>query len=198
MQARQVTIGGVYIVKVSGRESRVRIERECRSGGWYGTNLRTGREVRIRTAGRLRRPADDTATAYAEEHPAKQYKRKPRPPQARPIGTDDGWLELDGTNKICEAIRETRHQIHNRQIDPQRLELHRRQLDLCFPEFIRFQELKSLGIIRKQLTHDEARTVYNLLGESPEHFNRQDFATKWVLTNLLQELLTTEVKRRTS
>lgn len=54
MQKQNITIGHTYIVKVSGSLAKVRITRECNYGGWYGTNLATGREIRIRTAARLR------------------------------------------------------------------------------------------------------------------------------------------------
>ena len=54
MQKQDVHIGTIYIVKVSGMLAKVRITREHTRGGWYGTNLATGREIRIRTAARLR------------------------------------------------------------------------------------------------------------------------------------------------
>jgi hypothetical protein len=54
MQKQNVHIGTAYIVKVSGTLAKVRITREHPRGGWYGTNLATGREIRIRTAARLR------------------------------------------------------------------------------------------------------------------------------------------------
>ena len=54
MQKHNVKVGSTYIVKVSGTLTRVRITREHARGGWYGTNLATGREIRIRTAARLR------------------------------------------------------------------------------------------------------------------------------------------------
>ena len=54
MQKHNVTIGTTYSVKVSGSLAKVRLTRECNYGGWYGTNLATGREIRIRTAARLR------------------------------------------------------------------------------------------------------------------------------------------------
>ena len=54
MQKHNVTIGTTYSVKVSGTLAKVRLTRECNYGGWYGTNLATGREIRIRTAARLR------------------------------------------------------------------------------------------------------------------------------------------------
>ena len=57
MQKQNVHIGTTYIVKVSGTLAKVRITREHPRGGWYGTNLATGREIRIRTAARLRSEA---------------------------------------------------------------------------------------------------------------------------------------------
>ncbi len=57
MQKHSVKVGSTYIVKVSGTLARVRISREHDRGGWYGINLATGREIRIRTAARLRSEA---------------------------------------------------------------------------------------------------------------------------------------------
>ena len=54
MQKQNIHIGTTYIVKVSGTLAKVRITRKHPRGGWYGTNLATGREIRIRTAARLR------------------------------------------------------------------------------------------------------------------------------------------------
>ena len=60
MKKADVQIGGVYVVKVSGRLSPVKILRlnEYHAIGvqtWTGRNLDTGREVTIRSAARLRR-----------------------------------------------------------------------------------------------------------------------------------------------
>jgi hypothetical protein len=59
MKKQDVQIGSTYIVKVSGTLAKVRINGESPYGGWRGTNLATGREVRIRSAARLRRPANE-------------------------------------------------------------------------------------------------------------------------------------------
>ena len=74
MQKQNVHIGTTYIVKVSGTLAKVRLTREHDRGGWYGTNLATGREIRIRTAARLRseaKPAqgisDDEARQIVDE-----------------------------------------------------------------------------------------------------------------------------------
>ena len=59
MKKRDIEIGNTYIVKVSGVLAKVRITGESPYGGWRGLNLATGREVRIRSAARLRRPANE-------------------------------------------------------------------------------------------------------------------------------------------
>jgi hypothetical protein len=67
MQKQNVHIGTTYIVKVSGTLAKVRLTREHARGGWYGTNLATGREIRIRTAARLRSEAPTTQEISPEE-----------------------------------------------------------------------------------------------------------------------------------
>ena len=64
MQKRNVQIGSTYIVKVSGTLAKVRLTRECIYGGWYATNLATGREIRIRTAARLRAEVKPAAEGH--------------------------------------------------------------------------------------------------------------------------------------
>ena len=67
MQKQNVHIGTTYIVKVSGTLAKVRLTREHPRGGWCGTNLATGREIRIRTAARLRLEAPRSqGTSYDE------------------------------------------------------------------------------------------------------------------------------------
>lgn len=61
MKKSEVEIGGTYIAKVSGKLTGVRITRESPYGGWDGTNLATGRAVRIRGGGRLRRKVNKAA-----------------------------------------------------------------------------------------------------------------------------------------
>jgi len=61
MKKSQIKVGGTYTAKVSGFVVPVRIESESPHGGWIGTNILTHREVRIKTAARLRREIDPTA-----------------------------------------------------------------------------------------------------------------------------------------
>ena len=55
MLKRDVIVGNVYLVKVSGKLASVRLTAESPHGGWVGRNETTGREVRIKTAAKLRR-----------------------------------------------------------------------------------------------------------------------------------------------
>ena len=54
MKKHNIKVGSIYLVKVSGTLAKVRLTREHPRGGWYGTNLDTGREIRVRTAARFR------------------------------------------------------------------------------------------------------------------------------------------------
>ena len=55
MRMKDVKIGRVYAVRVSGTLQPVRIDDVASYGaGWSGTNLRTNRAIRIRSAQRLR------------------------------------------------------------------------------------------------------------------------------------------------
>jgi len=60
MRKADVEVGKVYSAKVSGNLVIVRLDRESRYGGWEGTNLYTGRRVRLKTAGRLRSPVPES------------------------------------------------------------------------------------------------------------------------------------------
>ncbi len=55
MRKDEVRLTDMYEVKVSGILVPVRVIRNAPGGGWVGLNLVTGREVRIKTAARLRR-----------------------------------------------------------------------------------------------------------------------------------------------
>ncbi len=54
VKKKDVEVGGKYTALVSGKVVTVRIDGVSAFGGWTATNLETRREVRIRTAQRLR------------------------------------------------------------------------------------------------------------------------------------------------
>lgn len=53
MRANEITIGGVYACRVSGKLAPVRVDRSLGRGRWAATNTATGRAVRVSSA-RLR------------------------------------------------------------------------------------------------------------------------------------------------
>lgn len=57
MKKSEIKLGGTYLAKVAGRLVPVRLDRENDFKGWDATNLATNRQIRIRSAQRLRRPA---------------------------------------------------------------------------------------------------------------------------------------------
>jgi hypothetical protein len=79
MKKRDITIGETYLAKVSGKLVPVRITSESPHGGWNAVNTTTGREVRIRSAARLRRPLN-TSTPPA---PEADRRRQARPTKRR-------------------------------------------------------------------------------------------------------------------
>ncbi len=60
MKKKDVEIGKTYIVKVSGKLVPVKLVSKYEYGrGWNGKNMKTGRDVRIKTAAKLRRLVPD-------------------------------------------------------------------------------------------------------------------------------------------
>jgi hypothetical protein len=54
MKKDNVKVGSIYAVKVSGSVVPVRLDRESPHGGWLGVNMKTHKEVRVKSAQRLR------------------------------------------------------------------------------------------------------------------------------------------------
>jgi hypothetical protein len=65
MKGKDVKIGAIYAVKVSGRLCRVRVNAVSPYGGWEARNLDTNRPVRIRSAARLRYELSDSENTKA-------------------------------------------------------------------------------------------------------------------------------------
>lgn len=66
MTKNEITIGGTYVAKVSGRLVEVRIDREYPRGGWEGTSLSTNKTIRIKSSQRLRAAAKEKGQAANE------------------------------------------------------------------------------------------------------------------------------------
>ena len=67
MKKDEVQIGATYQVSVTGKLAPVKIVRENPHGGWNGVNVETKREVRIKSAQRLRKRLDAAPRALPSE-----------------------------------------------------------------------------------------------------------------------------------
>jgi hypothetical protein len=76
MKKNEVKIGGVYTAKVTNKVVQVRIDAESRYGGWDGTNMETGKKVRIKSPTRLRAAVggDGAATGAKKAKGGKKAK----------------------------------------------------------------------------------------------------------------------------
>jgi pantothenate kinase len=63
------------------------------------------------------------------------------------------------------------------------------ELDMSLSEYCRFQELKSLAVASGRISLEEAQTIYGFLGNTVEHFNKQNVSVKATLTQIFSELL---------
>ena len=68
MKKAEVKIGETYAVKVSGQIAPVVIDEVHPAGGWVGTNQETNRQVRVKSAQRLRGLWDDYLAGGDEPH----------------------------------------------------------------------------------------------------------------------------------
>ena len=84
MKKDEVRIGGVHAAKVSDRMVTVRLESENPHGGWNGTNLKTGKAVRIKSAQRLRGAVAEAVQEAPTANGVAQGESKPdREPEAK-------------------------------------------------------------------------------------------------------------------
>lgn len=93
MKKDQIKLGASYSAKVSDKLVTVRIDGENSHGGWDATNLTTNKKVRIKSAQRLRAPANTstpTAATSATKKAATPAPSTPAPaaekrgPKAKP------------------------------------------------------------------------------------------------------------------
>jgi hypothetical protein len=111
MKAKDVVNGGVYVAKVSDKIAKVRIDAESPHGGWNGTNLDTGKSVRIKSAQRLRGPAEGEVNTEAPTAPpaaqgAKRPARKSKDASSKPAAKGGHTGGLDAVAKVLAEAGE--------------------------------------------------------------------------------------------
>lgn len=91
-------------------------------------------------------------------------------------------------NRITLGIERANALIAKKAFQPEKVAEISKSMDMALDEYCRFQTLKSAAVGSK-LTLDEAQMIYAFLGTTPEHFNAQPLAVKWVLTEVFASLL---------
>lgn len=104
MKKAEIEIGAAYLIKVSGKVCKVKVTGENRHGGWDGINLDTNRNVRIKSAQRMRGTlicdAEEAATPAPVAAKTKSPVEQPKPQVEREPGGDSG---LDAAVKVLQA-----------------------------------------------------------------------------------------------
>jgi hypothetical protein len=127
MKKADVKIGGKYYANVTGKKVEVQIDNENPGGGWFATNLATGKKIHVRTAQRLHgevgkrksatktqsdSPVEETADANPDIVPIKPKRsaksaegQEPKRSAKKTEGQEPKRLSaLAGAHKVlCEA-----------------------------------------------------------------------------------------------
>ena len=97
----------------------------------------------------------------------------------------------DEINRIERSLEETRAQMTAQPVSE--LSKLYEELDMDILEFCNCQELKSLAQAQGWITYEEAMTIYQILGETVEHYNHQPLPEKIVVTRIHHQLLLRKV-----
>jgi hypothetical protein len=189
----QVTIGETYAVKVGNRICPVKVTGVHSFGGWRAHNVKTGREVRIRSAQRLRWVWGCVAdkAAYYSRQAASEARSAQREQQAEARALQSHGI--DG-NRITQWAQDLAAKAAT--WSPEEREKRSAALTLTLEEFVRFQTLKSQAVLEGVLTPAEGQTIYAALGDAgPGHFERQPYGIKAVLLMVLESLLKRQIAK---
>lgn len=100
-------------------------------------------------------------------------------------------------NRLTTAIAKAKEQIaaqlskgvsaNGKLFNQKRLDSMAKEMDMDMLLHAQFQTLKS-AVMGSIITFDEAQSLYMILGNTVNHFNKQDFATKLVTTQFCTQL----------
>lgn len=91
-------------------------------------------------------------------------------------------------NRIINGISKAQERIESKNLSAEKIESMRKSMDMELDEYCKFQEMKTVAV-GSRLTLEEAQTIYAYLGNTPEHFNSQSLAVKYVLTEVFGSLI---------
>lgn len=96
--------------------------------------------------------------------------------------------------KIQAGIEKAEQAIAAKNFTPEKAENLRVALDMSFEEYCKFQDLKSL-YMGTVLDTEAAQYVYGILGNTPDRFNAQPLAVKYVMTELFKVLVDVHINK---
>ena len=103
MKKSEVKIGQTYRVKVSGNICDVRITGENPHGGWDGVNVTTNRQVRIKSAQRLRRKSPKRKAIVSLAEYEADAKAGPSATGAKRSASRSGTITFKSTGRCSRA-----------------------------------------------------------------------------------------------
>lgn len=72
---------------------------------------------------------------------------------------------------------------------PEKLKQVNEALNIELWEVVAWQDLKSMAFASGKINLDVANFLYLIIGSTPEHFNQQSIATKYLVTNVMKNLM---------
>jgi len=105
MKKKDVNVGGTYLAKVTDKVVSVRLDAENPHGGWDGTNLATGKKVRIKSAQRLRGPARSKKAGEHQKAAAQAEKENARVQAERQASPDGQTASERAMEKVYDPNR---------------------------------------------------------------------------------------------
>lgn len=93
-------------------------------------------------------------------------------------------MDITALNAAIEKIDETL-----KSQPKERLEVVNRALNITSEELFTWQELKSVAQASNKISLDVAMFLFTTIGTNPKHFNKQSIAKKYLVTNIMKNLM---------
>lgn len=93
-------------------------------------------------------------------------------------------MEITAINAAIKKIDETL-----KSQPPEKLEQVNKALNITSDELFTWQELKSVARASNKISLDVAMFLFTTIGQTPKHFNEQSIATKYLVTNVMKNLM---------
>lgn len=93
-------------------------------------------------------------------------------------------MEITALNAAIEKIDETL-----KSQPPEKLEQVNKALNITSDELFTWQELKSVAQASGKITLEVSLFLFEAIGQTPKHFNKQSIAKKYLVTNIMKNLM---------